>query len=187
MAAIVQDRRNLHVNDAPNYTDPAVIIPRIGALVLFHKGENMDTLLPLLDRTRNCALERENPTRPRESHKHHGRRGCPDARGILIVRMDYLRTPWLPMKVWCFPLPRYPPVDPFPPIEGNRLLSFPPFLDPPVDEGLLPWYMEDCSQVLPERGKPADDDVIRDIFIAFEVVNGPPLLLKALIDRLQDG
>ena len=35
-------------------------------------------------------------------------------------------------------LPRYPPVDPFPPIEGNRLLNFPPFLDPPVDEGLLP-------------------------------------------------
>jgi hypothetical protein len=47
--------------------------------------------------------------------------------------------------------------------------------------------MEDRSQVVPERGTPADDDVIRDIFIAFEVVNGPPLLLKALIDRLQDG
>lgn len=92
------------------------------------------------------------------------------------------------MKVWCFPLPRYPPVDPFPPIEeGNRLLSFPPFLDPPVDEGLLPWYMEDRSQVLPERGKPADDDVIRYVFIAFQMVNDSPLFLEALIDRLQGG
>jgi hypothetical protein len=82
---------------------------------------------------------------------------------------------------------RYSPIGSFPPIDCNRPLSFPPLLDPMVDEHLLRWRLENRSQLLLEHGKAAGDNGVRHVFIAFQMVNDSPLLFEALIDRLQGG
>jgi hypothetical protein len=87
----------------------------------------------------------------------------------------------------CVTLLRYSPLDSFPPLDCNGPRSFPPLLDPTVDEHLFRWRLENRSQLLLEHGKAVGDEGIRYVFIAFQMINDSPLLLEALIDRLQGG
>jgi hypothetical protein len=61
-------------------------------------------------------------------------------------------------------------------------LYSPPISHTTVDNHRLLWRgSEDCSQLLSENGKAANDNPVDYIFIAFQAVDDLPLLLKALI------